>query len=521
MRRFAKIIGTALPLALAGGALAEDVVIRIEAKRGEAAAREAAGNWAQTFPDVVTFPLTDGWFGIALGPLPRDKAAPRLEQLRAERQVPGDSFIAAAEGRQITAVAGDEGSAEPGQSPSLFDAGTLAPGVGDADTQAGNDAASAETPAQADADAAPDTGDSAAAADAGGDADAPAASEAEAASEADAAIPAETVAEPTVEPAPDESFILIESSADRARADQALERHRATLPDAGLWTRPNGRHVVALGPFPRRAADPWLAALRNAGAVPRDAFIAPAAEMGEVVVQGSTPETGTLPDPERPAQMPPLQDIQRALRWAGTYAGDIDGKDGPMTRAAIAAEIVSRRASPDTATAMNALIRRRDEWRARVGLAELRDDHTGLSVPAPLDLLQFDRNERALSIYGPRDGSGAALILFSQPGGQQEMLDLTGLVTALGWVPAPQRRIARGSAVLTGRNDSHIGHAEARVADSRAEGFVLIWPAGDAEDQTRLAAEISDGFTRFATPENDAEFGASDARNGEETAPEP
>lgn len=514
MRRFAKIIGTALPLALAGGALAEDVVIRIEAKRGEAAAREAAGNWAQTFPDVVTFPLADGWFGIALGPLPRDEAAPRLEQLRAERQVPGDSFIAAAAGREITAVAGDEGAAEPAQSPSLFDAGTLggspAPVVGDADAtddadaQAENDAASAEPPVQAGADA-------------------------PAASQADAAIPAETVADPEfapqpeaiAEPAPDESFILIESSADRARAEQALERHRATLPDAGLWTRPNGRHVVALGPFPRRAADPWLAALRNAGAVPRDAFIAPAAEMGEAAVPGSIPETGTLPDPERPAQMPPLQDVQRALRWAGTYAGDIDGKDGPMTRAAIAAEILARRASPDTATAMNELLRRRDEWRAGVGLAELRDDHTGLSVPAPLDLLQFDRNERALSIYGPRDGSGAALILFSQPGGQQEMLDLTGLVTALGWVPSPQRRIARGSAVLTGRNDSHIGHAEARVADGRAEGFVLIWPAGDAEDQTRLAAEISDGFARFAAPENDAEFGASDARNGEETAPEP
>ena len=505
MRRFAKIIGTALPLALAGGALAEDVVIRIEAKRGEAAAREAAGNWAQSFPDVVTFPLADGWFGIALGPLPRDEAAPRLEQLRAERQVPGDSFIAAAAGREITAVAGDEGAAEPGQSPSLFDAGTLggtpAPVVGDADAQAENDAASAEPPAQADADAAPDTGDSAA--------------------EADAAIPAETVAEATAEPAPDESFILIESSADRARAEQALERHRATLPDAGLWIRPNGRHVVALGPFPRRAADPWLAALRNAGAVPRDAFIAPAAEMGEAAVPGSIPETGTLPDPERPAQMPPLEDIQRALRWAGAYAGDIDGKDGPMTRAAIASEVVSRRASPDTATAMNELIRHRDEWRAGAGLAELRDDHTGLSVPAPLDLLQFDRNERALSIYGPKDGSGAALILFSQPGGQQEMLDLTGLVTALGWVPSPQRRIARGSAVLTGRNDSHIGHAEARVADGRAEGFVLIWPAGDAEDQTRLAAEISDGFARFAAPGNDAEFGASDARNGKETAPEP
>ena len=115
-----------------------------------------------------------------------------------------------------------------------------------------------------------------------------------------------------------------------------------------------------------------------------------------------------------------------------------------------------------------------------------------------MDRLQFDRSERALSIYGPKDGSGAALILFSQPGGQQEMLDLAGLVTALGWVPSPERRVERGAVTLHGRNDTHIGHAEGRVVDGMVQGFVLIWPAQDPEEARRLSAEIADTLTRFA-----------------------
>ncbi|WP_248431516.1 hypothetical protein, partial [Escherichia coli] len=79
------------PLSLGFAAQAEDVVIRIEAKRGADAAAATARNWGAEFPDVVTFPLADGWVGIALGPMPREEAAARLEQLKQQRKVPGDS----------------------------------------------------------------------------------------------------------------------------------------------------------------------------------------------------------------------------------------------------------------------------------------------------------------------------------------------------------------------------------------------------------------------------------------------
>ena len=313
-------------------------------------------------------------------------------------------------------------------------------------------------------------------------------------------------ATPEAPPPPAQVFIRIESSADRAKAEEILAEYRKTLPEAGLWTLPNGRHVIAVGPFDELPGEAWLTAFKNAKAVPRDAFLTPATDIGTVAIAGATPAPGVIhPQESDPLPMPPLEDIQRALRWAGHYDGAIDGKDGPMTQSAIASEIVRLRAAPDAATAMAELIARREAWRQSMGLTVLQDPHTGLSLPVPMEKLQFDRAERALSIYGPKNGSGAALILFSQPGGQQEMLDIAGLVTALGWVPQPERKVERGSVTLDGRNQTHIGHAEGKVIDGRAQGFVLIWPISDPEDQHRLAAEISDNLARFAPGAGEAQ----------------
>lgn len=490
MRRFAMIIGTAMPLLMATGAFAEDVVIRIEAKRGEAAAKTAAESWAASLPDVVTFNLSDGWVGIALGPMPRETAEPRLETLKSENKVPADSFIAAAEGRSLTpvaaaAAAADANGAETGPAPDAAAAAQVTPAAGAP--------AAAATPAAPEAVAAP---------------------------------------EPVVAPAPPEGFyIRVETLGDRAKADTALSKWRESLPEAGLWQLKNGRFTVAIGPAPEATARAWLTAFRNAETVSKDAFVSDISEMGTETVAGSAPELGAPAAEGTPEiAMPELADVQRALRWSGHYDGAIDGKDGPKTRLAIAQEVVALRGHPEPAAAMQALIERRIAWRAEMGLADLQDAPTGLQLPAPMDRLQYDRAERALSIYGPKDGSGAALILFSQPGGRQEMLDLTGLVTALGWVPAPERAITANSAILKGRNDTHIGYAEAHVIDGHAQGFVLIWPASDAENQHRIAIEIADTITRFAPAGNEALLSpaqtpdaaaATGAKSADETAPAP
>ena len=64
---------------------------------------------------------------------------------------------------------------------------------------------------------------------------------------------------------------------------------------------------------------------------------------------------------------------------------------------------------------------------------------------------------------------------------------------------------------LHGANDAHIGHAEGRVRDGRAEGFVLIWPAGDAQEQARIAAELSESLMRSGPAATDASAAADSA----------
>ncbi|WP_374303272.1 peptidoglycan-binding protein [Paracoccus sp. (in: a-proteobacteria)] len=306
---------------------------------------------------------------------------------------------------------------------------------------------------------------------------------------------------PAPGPAPG-AYLRLQSVQARSEADAALAEWRRTFPEAGLAELPNGWFGVVLGPVDRATADAWLRVFKDGDVVPDDAFVSDAAELGAVIEAGEAP--GFPAPPAAPAEMPPMDQVQRALRWAGVYDGEIDGKTGPRTRDAIQAEILAERLSTDPGTAMAELIARRDAWRTEVGLTMLDDPATGLSVMAPMDRLAFDRTERALSIYGPKDNSGAALILFSQPGGQQELLDLSGLVTALGWVPQPVRSIKPGHVLLEGANDAHIGRAEGWVRDGRAEGFVLIWPAADAKGQARIAAEMSDSLARKAPAANDA-----------------
>ena len=435
---------------LPGLALAEPVVLRLEAKRDAGAAAEAAARWAAQFHDVVKFALNEGWTAIALGPMERAEAQARLEALKGAGRVPGDSFL-----------------------------GPLPDALTPTAPSTGQPATAPDQPA-----------------DPAGDA------------QAGAAGPAAD------QPAPGD-YIRLQALATRAEADAALADWRKDFPEAGLYALPDGWFAVALGPMARDTAEVWLQAMQAAGRAADDAFVAGADRLGPVADAGRAPD---LPPPGN-APLPPLDQVQRALRWAGLYDGAIDGKDGPRTRDAIAAEIMAQRAAPDAGTAMAALIARRATWRDQMGQTRLDDAASGLSVTAPMDRLAFDRTEQGLSIYGPRDGSGAALIRWSAPGGQQEMLDFTGLVTALGWVPAPERTVTPGRAVLRGQNATHIGQAEARVVDGRAEGFVLIWPLADAEDQPRVAAELSDSFARSPAPPADGQPAPAAETNGTETIP--
>lgn len=545
MRTLAFVIAALLPLTAA----AEPVVLRIEAKRGSDG-DATAGRWAAQFPDVMTFPLKGGWTGIALGPMERAEAEGRMAELKAARRVPADSFLAPVPADAVAFAAGApaantaqpaEATAEPAAAPaeepksgatgtlgSTFPAATAqaspqapaeaAPAAPDDAGQPGGGSAAAPADG-ADTDANPDQSPADGAAVPGTAADAragsPAAEASDPAAEAGASPGAAPPAVPFVDApaaaateAPGD-YIRLQSLSDRTKADEALAGWRKDFPAAGLW-QAGKSYVVALGPMPREVAGAWLAALKAAGRAGKG-DLAPAADLGSAISAGQAPD---LP-PAGTAPMPPLEVVQRALRWDGRYDGPIDGRDGPQTRQAIASAVIALRAAPDAGTAMQALIDRREAWRREIGLTRLDDPQSGLSVMAPMSRLSFDRNDHGLSIYGPKDGSGAALILYSAPGGQQKMVDFTGLVTALGWVPSPERKVEQGHAALRGRNATHIGQAEARVTGGRVQGAVLIWPAEDEADQPRVAAEIIDSLT--ALPQADDAAGKDAGSNGPAT----
>lgn len=603
------ITATAIMAGLAGAAHAEQAYIRVEAKRGAAAA-EAAAQWQARFPDVVTYPLTNGMTAVALGPTDADEAAVRLKELKAEGAIPSDSFVTApARGAVVTPVAGNGAATPDTEAGEAAQAGTAQESDEATSGTRSNPAAAASTaslldpaPALPGSDAGLSEEDREAAADATDDITDDTSGTADAVSADDTAADASLAG----------FHVQLQATSDENLARRLLTQWRADFPAAGLWRLPSGWFAIALPAEPEAQAETRRTALIREGRIPSDAFIAKADRMGtEIeapgvatdapaatesrpddaatdadamsegdsetgddesaadrltpdsadpvtndatseadeaetdatdlaqqssdpleVTESDTPEadgTGepdqtsakdetedaasdqTMPaeeeteapatpsEPATPAVMPPITEVQEALRWAGYYEGEIDGLSGPGTRAAIDEEIAAVSPGAEPAEAMVALLARREDWRKEMGLWAMRDRATGITLAAPTARLAFDRVERGMSIYGPKDGSGAALILVSRAGDATALSEFAGFVTALGWVPDPKRVEERSHISLEGQDDDHHGHAELWLKDGVIEGFIQIWPADDADNARRLALEALESFERDST----------------------
>ncbi|MBD3764299.1 MAG: peptidoglycan-binding protein, partial [Rhodobacterales bacterium] len=80
---------------LAGAARAQDRAwLQIEAQPTRGAAEERARAYSGAFGNVAGFRLPSGWYAIVLGPYDPALAARTLDELKRERLVPGDSFLA-------------------------------------------------------------------------------------------------------------------------------------------------------------------------------------------------------------------------------------------------------------------------------------------------------------------------------------------------------------------------------------------------------------------------------------------
>lgn len=108
----------------------EAVFIQVEAQPSLARIEESLRDYAEEFPDVNGFALAAGWYGVALGPYSREEAQARLRQLRANRQIPRDSYLQDADryGQRIWPVgAGPVRTAEIGNDTSATQAGSAQP----------------------------------------------------------------------------------------------------------------------------------------------------------------------------------------------------------------------------------------------------------------------------------------------------------------------------------------------------------------------------------------------------------
>ena len=89
------LFAAALTMTLTAAQAQQGVWVQVEAQPSLREATERARAYAAELPGVSGFALNTGWYGIVLGPFERGEANRTLAQLRAERRIPRDSFIAA------------------------------------------------------------------------------------------------------------------------------------------------------------------------------------------------------------------------------------------------------------------------------------------------------------------------------------------------------------------------------------------------------------------------------------------
>ncbi len=504
MRRTSLVLALAAMPALGH---AQDAYIRIEAKRSPAEARTAAEGWAAEFPNVVTFPLQRGWTGIALGPLDQATAEAQIGAMKSAGRIPEDSFIADRL-RNVTPV----------DAPTPVTAQAQAQEV---PVPAADDPVKAETLPDL-----PATGDTAPAV--------------EIVAEPAPAVPLSAPPETSVPEAT--HYIQLQARKTEDGARKLFDQWRGAYPDASLWGPLSGWYALTLGPFPEAQAGERMAALKASGAIPRDSFLTTQSRLGTALDHGAAPAaiaaTAAAPSPapatETPAPAtarPPVtaqtpaspapaapaplttQDIQTALLWAGHYDGQVDGQSGPKTEAAIEAALAAEPGSASTPDMVRSLLDRRRMWREAMGFAPQRDDATGLAFDLPVNLVEPMRREGPFTIFGPRDGSGVAVIVISARGGAGDLRRIAGLLTGLGWVPDPQPVIHNNRFTLSGETDMQISYAEARRSGDEIQGFALIWPNIDPDNLRRMRADFGATLTRFAAPPDGGL--PSFSRNGE------
>ncbi len=345
------------------------------------------------------------------------------------------------------------------------------------------------------------------------------------------------------------AWVQVEAQPTLTSAQDRARFYTAQLSDVVGYYLGSGWYGIALGPYERNDAEALLTDLRRRGIVPGDSFISDGSRFQQQFwpvgigaateiqplpqgVEALTPVTEdpvvaesvvvpldtTLPDETlsqaRASEAALSEDdrkmLQIALRWAGYYDSAIDGAFGRGTRASMAAwqAVNNHEQTGVLTTAQRAqLLGQYTAVLEGLGMDMVRDADAGVAISMPTDMVAFGRYEPPFARYEPVAGAEvpARVLLMSQRGDQDRFFGLYEILQTLEVVPTdgPRRRTAE-EFEIEGQNAEIHSYTYAVRDGDIIKGFILVWPAGDEERRSRVAAEMKASFSTFGGTLNPA-----------------
>lgn len=341
--------------------------------------------------------------------------------------------------------------------------------------------------------------------------------------------------------AQERAFVQIEAHPNLGEATSRARAYGSIVSDINGFALGGRWYAIALGPYDRETATATLRRLRAEGLIPRDSYVsdgssyrdrfwpvgagalsepplpvAPAAEPDGAEEAETAEVTPPAPvvEPEetrREAQRSEQlltreekMELQRALHWFGFYTAAIDGSYGRGTRNAMAAWQTA--AGVDDVTGI-LTIRQRARLlqdyttsQGELGLQPVTVAESGVSLIAPLGLVELDRIEAPFVHYEPKDDSGVRLSLISQAGDQAVLGGLYEILQTLEIVPTEgERSKSRDEFRITGLAPDRTTQVYAKLDGGHIVGYILSWP------------EAQDGLAARALPEMDRTLASSGA----------
>ncbi|WP_342769516.1 trypsin-like peptidase domain-containing protein [Roseovarius spongiae] len=361
-------------------------------------------------------------------------------------------------------------------------------------------------------------------------------------------------------------WVQIEAQPSLNAINEALQRRAAQLTDVNGFYLGSGWYGVALGPYTREDAQTTLRRLRAQGRIPRDSYIATAADYERQIwpigldqlsaaAEATQPETAlpeqgesdsppeiTQPEvtqPEVAEVIPPEPEaadetprearasearltrderaaLQVALQWAGFYQGRIDAAFGRGTRSSMAGWQEANNHEPTGVLTTKQRAELLGQYNAvldGMGLAAVSDPKMGIEMIVPTGVVKFTKYEPPFAHFDATGDIPARVLMISQEGDQNTLFGLYDIMQTLAIVPpdGPRERKSN-SFTLVGESARIVSHTEASLKNGRIKGFTLVWPAGDEERRTRILTEMQNSFTR-TDGVLDPAAGANDAQS--------